>query len=166
MPATRKTATTKKAATKTSIDSAIVNNDAITAAEDMAADTAAIAREQFQTGFETMTETMMSMREQFEKTQAQLADVNQEMMEVARTEISDAVQFTNDLAQAKTLTDAMSVQQQYWTNLMQSRVERTQALTEKSVEAAREIMTPAHSSMGAMFDPKAFAAFFPFAPKA
>ena len=177
MAATRKTATQstaarktavkrKTAAKKTAVNSAIVNNDAISAAEDMTANTAAMAREQMQTGFETMSETMATAREQFEKTQNQLATVNKEFIEAARTEVSDAVQFTNDLVQAKTFADALSVQQAYFTNLFQSRVEHTQSLTEKSVEMAREVMTPQTSPLGTMMDPKAFTAFFPFAPKA
>lgn len=102
------------------------------------------------------------MRARFEKTQKQVADVNADFVAAAQTEVSDAVQFANDLASAKTFADALTVQQNYWSNLFNNRVERTRELTEASLTVARETMTPIGGSMTEMFDPsKMFAKAFP-----
>ena len=108
---------------------------------------------------ETLTE---EMRVRVEKTQKALADTNAELVEAARTELSDAVQFTNDLTSAKTFADALTVQQNYWTSLFQNRIERAQDMTQNSVDVARESLTPMNASFGSMFDQsKMFGAFFP-----
>lgn len=108
---------------------------------------------------ETLTE---EMRVRMEKTQKHVADANAELVEAARTEMSDAVQFANDLASAKSFADALTVQQNYWTSLFQSRIERTQDITQNSVDVARESLKPVNASFGSMFDQsKMFGAFFP-----
>lgn len=102
------------------------------------------------------------MRTRFEKTQKQVADVNAGFVAAAQTEVSEAVQFANDLASAKTFADALSVQQNYWSNLFNTRVERTRELTENSLTVARETMTPIGGSMTEMFDPSTmFSKLFP-----
>lgn len=151
--------------------------DAQVTAANAAEDFTAAAQEQFETVMQSFTGNMEemrekaeeitgAMRERFEKTQKHVADVNAGVMEAARSEISGAVQLTNDLAQAKSFADALQIQQNYWTSLLETRMERAREITEASVDAARETMTPAETSFSAFFDPKTYEKFFPFAPKA
>lgn len=106
------------------------------------------------------------VRERFETQQKLAADVNAEIAEAAKTEISDAVQFASDLGQAKTFADALQVQQAYWSNLFETRVARTQDLTAKSVDAAKEAFTPYKTDLPSAFDMSAFQKFFSFPTKA
>ena len=108
----------------------------------------------------------VDMRERFENQQKLAADVNAELVEAAKSEVSDAVQFASDLGKAKTFADALEVQQAYWTNLFETRVARSQELTEKSVEAAKEAFSPFKADMPSMFDTAAFEKFFRFPAKA
>lgn len=112
---------------------------------------------------EEMTE---EMRTRFEKQQQLAANMNAEIVEAAKTEVSDAVQFVSELGQAKTFTDALTIQQDYWSNLFETRMARTQVMTEKTTEAAKEALTPATSDFGAMFDMSAFEKMFRFPAKA
>ena len=106
------------------------------------------------------------VRTRFEKTQKHVTEVNNELIEAARTEVSDAVQFANDLTQAKTFADAIEIQRGYWSKLFETRIERARELTEDSVEFVRENATPANNAFPTYFDTKAFEKFFPFATKA
>ena len=106
------------------------------------------------------------MRARFEAQQKMAADVNAEIVEAAKSEISDAVQFASDLGQAKTFADALEVQQAYWSNLFETRVARTQDLTAKSVDAAKEAFAPYKTDMPSAFDMSAFQKFFSFPTKA
>lgn len=106
------------------------------------------------------------MRARFEAQQKRAADVNAEIVEAAKTEVSDAVQFVSDLGQAKTFADALEVQQAYWSNLFETRVARTQDLTAKSVDAAKEAFAPYKTEMPTAFDMSAFEKFFRFPAKA
>ncbi len=106
------------------------------------------------------------MRERFETQQKLAADVNAEIVEAAKSEVTDAVQFASDLGQAKTFADALEVQQAYWTNLFETRVARTQDLTAKSVDAAKEAFAPIKTDMPTPFDMSAFEKLFRFPAKA
>lgn len=106
------------------------------------------------------------MRARFESQQKLAADMNADVVEAAKTEVADAVQFASDLGQAKTFADALEVQQAYWTNLFETRVARSQELTEKSVEAAKEAFAPFQGALPTMFDTSAFEKFFRFPAKA
>ena len=167
MPTT-KTATKKttKKTVKTATPSEELKATALEA-EDVLEDVAAAAQDQFATAFQTMTGAYEQMRQQFEKTQSNYAEVSAKMMQAAQTEVSDAVQFANDLATAKTFGDALEVQQSYWTNLMHTRMERARELTELSVEAARANL-PAETTapLANMFDTSAYEKFFPFGQRA
>lgn len=145
--------------------------DAFTAGESFSA----AANDQFQTVLNAFTENaetlrtqtedaMAAFRSNFEATQSRLQSVGAEMVEAARTEASEAVTFVNELARAKTIADALEIQRSYWTNLFETRVERTRELAKTSVEAARESFEPFSKS----FATPAFASFekfFPFATK-
>lgn len=177
--ATRKT-TTAKTTTKAKTAAAPTdvsensNDNVFAAAEDFTS----AAREQLETLMTSFNGNVEGMREQaeeltgemrarFEKTQKHIADMNTDMMDAARTEMSEAVQFANDLAQAKTFADALDVQRNYWTNLFETRMERAREMSEASVELARESAMPATGSFANFFDnAKAFENVFPFAPKA
>lgn len=135
------------------------------------------AREQMETLVTAFSGNAEEMREQaealneevrtrFEKTQKHVNEINNELIEAARTEMSDAVQLANDLTQAKTFADALEVQRGYWSKLFETRVERARELTEDSVEFVRENVTPANNAFPTYFDTKAFEKFFPFATKA
>ena len=170
------TATTKTAAkpaakttTATTAKPTDLGVDAFKSAEEMTA----AAQDQFKKMVDMFTGNADDMREQaetvademrarFEKTQKQVADANADIVEAAREEISGAVQFANDLAQAKTFADALTLQQNYWTGLFQNRLEMTQELTQNAVDAARENLEPVDASFGSFFDQKKmFDAFFP-----
>lgn len=141
--------------------------EAINTAEDFSA----AARDQFEAMMTTFTASTEDMREQaeemtgeirarFEKSQETAAKINAEIVNAAQAETADAVQFVTNLGQAKTFADALEVQQSYWTNLFETRMERTRKLTETSVEAARENFAPVKSPFTAMFDTNAFADLF------
>ena len=115
---------------------------------------------------EQAEEIAEDMRARFETQQKLAADGNAEIVDAAKTEVSNAVQFASDLAQAKTFADALEVQQTYWTKLFETRVARTQDLTTKSVEAAKEAFAPYKTDMPAAFDMSAFQKFFAFPTKA
>ena len=106
------------------------------------------------------------VRARFEKQQQLAADVNAELVEAAKSEVSDAVQFASDLGKAKTFADALEIQQAYWTNLFETRTSRTQDLTAKSVDAAKEAFAPFKTDFAGAFDTSAFEKFFRFPAKA
>ncbi|MEM9495291.1 MAG: phasin family protein [Pseudomonadota bacterium] len=107
-----------------------------------------------------------AMQENFDRTRDYVADVSSELTEAARDEVTDAVQFANDIAKAKTLSDALEIQRNYWTNLFDTRVERARDLTNRSVDVARENIEPMTAKTPAMFDTKAFENLFRFPAKA
>lgn len=179
MPAatSKTTAKTPPAETKAKVAetvSAQSNNDNMFATADNFAN---VAREQMETLMTAFTGNAEDMREKaeamneefrtrFEKTQKHVADINNEMMEAARTEMSDAVQFANDMTQAKTVADALELQRSYFTKLFETRIERAREMTENSVALARENTAPAQGAFAPYFDAKAFEKFFPFSAKA
>lgn len=174
MTATAKTASAKAAvknATETTIESAenIAEASFTNGAEWM--DT---AKQQFETVMSSFTGNFEEMRdhaqELAETTQARLKTAqeravatNARLMEAAQEEMTEAVQFASDLGKAKSFADALQVQQSYWTNLFETRMERAREMTETTIEAARETMTPAETPFVNM---KAFEKFFAFPAKA
>lgn len=177
MTAAAKTET--KTAAKTAADTAgyavktaVVNEDAFKSFENLAD----AAREQFETAMKTFTgaseewrkqsEALSAeMRERFEKNQKLVAAANAELVEAARTETADAVQFVNDLARARTFADAIEIQRGYWTKLFESRIEQARAITGTAVDVARDSVAPAKTEFGAFFNGKAFEEFFRFPTK-
>ena len=113
-----------------------------------------------------MPASSIALRAGFETAQERFSAVNADVMTAAREEMTDAVEFANELARAKSVSDAMEIQREYWTNLFETRVERTRAISQASAEAARETMEPFTKSMSSAFGAvPAFDKFFPFAAK-
>ncbi len=139
-----------------------------------AADWAKNAQEQFEAMMSSFTGNFDDMRAQAEDlsetaqarikaAQDHAAKTNARLMEAAQEEMTSAVQFASDLGKAKTFADALSVQQTYWTKLFETRMAHARELTERSVEAARETMTPVETPFANM---KALEKFFAFPLKA
>ncbi|WP_375205403.1 phasin family protein [Hyphococcus sp.] len=139
-----------------------------------AADWAESAKEQFETMMSSFTGNFDDMRTQAEnlaetaqarmkRVQDHAAKTNACLMEAAQEEMTSAVQFASDLGKAKTFADALSVQQSYWTKVLENRMAHARTLTESSVETARETMTPMETPFANM---KAFEKFFAFPAKA
>ena len=105
-------------------------------------------------------------REGFETAQSRLQEASAEAMDAARQEMTEAVDFANDLARAKTVADALEIQREYWTRLFETRVERTRDATQAAVDAMREVVEPMNKSMGAAFNnTPPLTTFFPQAVK-
>ncbi len=162
----------KKSAPKTAAET----SDSVVQFADMTA-FADAARDQYETALAAFTENaekiraqteeqLASARESFEAAGERLRAVSADTLAQARSEMTDAVDFANELARAKSAPDALEIQRRYWTKLFETRVERARALSEASVEAAREVMKPMSKSLDAAFAfTPAFSAFFPFATK-
>lgn len=136
----------------------------------------AAANDQFQSVLSAFSENAETLRERtedmfealrsnFEVSQTRLQSVSAELVAAARTEASEAVTFVNDLARAKTMADALEIQRSYWTNLFESRVERTRELARTSVEAARESIEPLSKSLATLPAFASYEKLFPFASK-
>ncbi len=145
-------------------------------AADAAATFSNAARDQFDTlltAFNDQAETfrgqteelMQTVRGNFETAQTRFQSVNADLLNAAREEMAEAVDFANELTRAKTFTDALEIQRAYWTNLFQTRVERTRELTNTAVEATRESFEPFSKSFSTAFTPASFEKLFPFAAK-
>lgn len=173
--ASRKTAAKKatKSANKTADTATFAATDAFKSIESMGMQ----AQQQFADAMSQFTGKAEDMREyaenitaeltaRFEAQQQLATEINADFVEAAKTEITDAVQFTSDLGAAKSVADAMEIQQAYWTNLFQTRTTRMQDLTAKTVEATKETISPAATDFGAFFDTSAFEKMFAFPAKA
>ena len=134
------------------------------------------ANDQFQTAFnafnenaETMREhaegVFAAVRENIETAQSRFQSVSRDLVEAAREEASEAVTFVNELARARTIADALEIQRSYWTNLFETRVERTREFARTTTEAARESFEPFSKSLTAFPGLASFEKFFPFAAK-
>ncbi len=104
-----------------------------------------------------------AVRENFENTTERFQSVNAELMNFAREEVTDAVDFANDLARAKTMADALEIQRDYWTNLFETRMERAREMTETTVAVARESFEPMNAAMTAGLKTESFSKMFPMA---
>lgn len=132
------------------------------------------ARDQFQTITDTFTKNAETFRDQtedlietfrgsFENARTRLQTVNTEFVNAAREETANAVDFVNELARAKSFADALEIQRGYWSNLFETRVERTRAFANASVDAARETFEPISKSISTLSANTAFDKFMPFA---
>ncbi len=111
-------------------------------------------------------ETIASAREGFQAANERMRAVGADAMAAAREEMTDAVDFANNLVRAKSVSDALEIQREYWTKLFETRVERARALTEASTEAAREAFAPFNRSFTPAFSfTPSFDKFFPFGTK-
>lgn len=166
--AAKKTAPTR-AKTETKFDAA---TDAVAAAETFTSQ----ARDQYDTmltAFNDQAETfrgqaedmLQAVRANVETAQSRIQSANAELMNAARTEMAEAVDFANELARAKTLGDALEIHRGYWTNLFQTRTERAREFANLSVETARESFEPFSKSMSSFGGAAGFEKFFPFAAK-
>lgn len=163
-------ATTSKTTAKTNT----AKTETIDGAANNSADWAAAAQDQFETALNSFggdfDEIRTKAEELTEQVQARLtatqehaAQTNARLMEAAQEEVSSTVQLANDLTNAKSFADALTIQQTYWSNLFETRLTNARELTEKSVETARETFAPVATSFG---DTKAFEKFFAFPAKA
>ena len=135
------------------------------------------AREQYETALKTFNdsaeqfrtkteETLASAREGFEAAGERMRAVSTDAMTAARDEMAEAVDFANELARAKSLTDAFEIQRDYWTKLFETRTERAKALTEASFDVSRSAFEPFNRSFASAFAfAPAFDKFFPFSAK-
>lgn len=166
--ATKKTTTRKtvKAAPKKA--SKNVAADAFASFENMSN----ANRDQFETFVAAMTENADTMRDQAEEifetcrdsletAGEQMRTVNADLIEAAREETAEAVEFVTELARAKTVADALELQRDYWSKLFETRMKRARDLTQTSVEAARASFEPLSKTMTA-FPTANFQKIFPF----
>lgn len=128
------------------------------------------ARDQYETALKSFNEgaeqfraqteeALDSARKGFDAANERLRAVNADALAIAREEMTEAVGFMNELARARTISDALELQRDYWTKLFETRVERTRAMTEASVEATREAFEPMTRNYASAFAP-AFEKFF------
>ncbi len=113
-------------------------------------------------------ELMDATRASFETAQARFQEVGVEAFDAARQEMTDAVEFTNELAGAKTVAEALEIQRGYWSRFFEGRMERSRSLTQATVDAVRDSVEPVSDSLKTTFKTEAFPgfnAFFPFAGK-
>ncbi|HBS33735.1 MAG TPA: hypothetical protein DEA50_01475, partial [Parvularcula sp.] len=111
-------------------------------------------------------ETLAAARVGFDAANERLRAVNADAMSAARDEMTEAVDFANELARARSIGDALEIQRGYWTKLFDTRIDRARALSEASVEATREMFAPVNRTLGAAVSmAPAFDKFFPFAGK-
>jgi hypothetical protein len=135
------------------------------------------ARGQYETALQTFNdsaekfrvqteETMTTARESFETAGERMRAVSADAMNAARDEITEAVDFANELARAKSISDALEIQRDYWTRLFETRVERARAMHEASVEATRDAFEPFNRSFTTAFAfTPSFDNFFSFGSK-
>ncbi|HXI86247.1 MAG TPA: phasin family protein [Parvularculaceae bacterium] len=104
-------------------------------------------------------ELLDQVRANFDAAQTRFKSANDEFVAAAREEAAEAVDYVNSLTRAGTVADALELHRDYWTARFEAGVDRAKALTEASVEAARETFEPFSKS----FEPfsKSFGAFAP-----
>lgn len=164
---------TKKTAARKTIKA---GEDNVVNAFEQAGSFSTAANDQIQSVFTAFSENAESLREQaedafsamrgnMESAQSRFQTVSAELVAAAREEASEAVTFVNELARAKTVADALEIQRTYWTNLFETRVERTREFAKTSAEAARETFEPISKSMTSLPGFASFEKFFPFGAK-
>ncbi len=136
-----------------------------------------VARDHYETAFRAFSDNAETFREQtedalastrssFESANERLRAASADVMTAARDEVTEAVDFANNLARAKSFADALEIQREYWTKLFETRVERARAITEATVEATRDAFEPMSQSFGSAYAfAPAFEKFFPFRQK-
>ena len=111
-------------------------------------------------------EAFAATRDGFETANERFKAVNADLMTAARVEITEAVDFANELARAKSIGDAFEIQRGYFTKLFETRTERFRTMTEASADAARAAFEPMTKSYASAFSfAPSFEKFFPFAGK-
>jgi hypothetical protein len=135
------------------------------------------ARDQYETALKTFNDTAEKFRAEaeeafaaartgFDAANERIQAVNADVMTATREEISDAVEFANELARAKSVSDAFEIQRSYFTKLFETRTARFRSLTEASAEAARAALDPMTKTYATAFSfAPSFDKFFPFAGK-
>jgi hypothetical protein len=135
------------------------------------------ARDQYETALKTFNDTAEKFRAEaeeafaaartgFDAANERIQAVNADVMTATREEISDAVEFANELARAKSVADAFEIQRSYFTKLFDTRAARFRSLTEASAEAARAALDPMTKTYATAFSfAPSFDKFFPFAGK-
>ena len=135
------------------------------------------ARGQFETMVSTFTENaeaaraqseeaVAAWRESFEHASEQVRAVSADAGEAVREDMAQAVDFANELARAKSMTDAMDIQREYWNNVLETNFERSKRYSEAAIDASRASMEPVTKTFEAFqsMTPN-FKAFFPFSGK-
>jgi hypothetical protein len=165
--AAKKTAAPKieSAAGATAFDGFTTVENMSNAARDQFEKVASVYAENAETLRGHTEELMETMRGNFESARTRFNAVNADLVASAREEAAEAVDFFNNLARAKTVADALEIQRDYWTNLFETRIERTQALTKATVDAARESFEPFSKTLSAFSTNAAFDKFNPFSAK-
>lgn len=172
--ATAETSATAETKTETANGAAKTDWMSFSDASNWGAEWTAAAKEHFETMLASFNGDFEELRAQaedlseevqarFKATQARATETNAKIMEAAKEEVSDAVQLASDLTNAKTFADALTVHQSYWTKLFETRMERARELTEATVEAARETLSPVEVPFANF---KSFEKFFAFPAKA
>ena len=110
-------------------------------------------------------EFLDAARAGFETAQDSFQAVNDVAVAAVQTEMSEAVDFTNELSRATSLNDVIEIQRDYWTRFFEGRVERTRAMTDATVNAMRDSAEPFNKPIAASLGTSGFASFFPFASK-
>jgi hypothetical protein len=135
------------------------------------------ARDQYETALKTFNDTAEKFRAEteeafaaartgFDAANERMQTVNADIMAAARDEISDAVEFANEIARAKSAADAFEIQRGYFTKLFDTRAARFRSLTEASADAARAAFEPMTKSYATAFSfAPSFDKFFPFGGK-
>ncbi|MEO0879340.1 MAG: phasin family protein [Pseudomonadota bacterium] len=153
------TAAKKTAAPKPAAKTPSATDDAATAIAD-----------QIDSAFATFTESTEAMRDQademlsmmqtnFETFSQRTQALNADVLEAARDEMTETVEFMSNLARAESPTDALALQQDFWTSLVENRMAFARDFTNGTVEAMRETAEPTNAA----FKTPAMDTFFPFA---
>lgn len=111
-------------------------------------------------------EAFAATRDGFDAVSERMKALNADAMAAAQEEISGAVEFTNELARAKSVADAFEIQRGYFTKLFETRSARLRTMTEASADAARAAFAPMTKGYASAFSfTPSFDKFFPFAGK-
>ena len=167
-PASKKTAPTKDKTAETAQDvaTASMTTYANAAREqfDQLVSEFSSNTDQFRGQLATLTS---SVNEGVERTRTHFTEVSTECVEVAKEEMSDAIQYANDLTKAKSLTDVFEINRDYWTNLLEARTEFTRDIAERTMAVTRENAEPFTSQAPNLFaGANLFSKFFTPASKA
>jgi hypothetical protein len=156
----------KKTTTENGVENAFASVETMSnAARDQFDTISAAFTKNAETAREQAEDMIESFRGSFENARTRMQTVNAELVSAAREEAANAVDFVNDLARAKSVADMLEIQRGYWSNLFDTRVERTKKLANVSVEAARETFEPISKSLTAFSANASFDKFMPFSAK-
>ena len=119
------------------------------------------ARETYETAFKSFSENAEKFRAEaeesfttaragFEAASERLRTVSADTLVHARTEMTQAVDFANELARAKSVADALEIQRGYWTKLFETRAAQMKRATEataagSSATAAEDRLDPSRA---------------------